>query len=76
MEESAKTIGSKGVKISEARNNKGRLKQSHGRDSGTPTAVTLGSSQWPAKLGPRSFNFIRNKGASLGDFKGPFPYIN
>ena len=37
---SAKTIGSKDAKIGEAQSHVGGLKQSHGRDSGTPTAVT------------------------------------
>ena len=43
IEESAKAIESTGAKFGGARNNKGGLKQSHGRDSGTPTAVALGS---------------------------------
>ena len=44
MEESAKTIESKDAKNGEARNNLGGLKLSHGHDSGTPTAMTVGSS--------------------------------
>ena len=44
MEESVKTIGSKGAKIGEVQNNIEGLKLSHGRDSGTPTAVTVGRS--------------------------------
>ena len=44
MEESAKTIGTKGAKIGGTRSIVGGLKHGHGRDSGHPTAVTVDSS--------------------------------